>query len=118
MAYVTYSFSCGIRGYQEYKSRWVPVLHEVLPVKHKSGNSYNMYAIAVMKRLPGTLVASVVGHLPREISRYTYFIIVHEAKVSCKIMDVHHRRSPLVQGLEIPSEVIVEMEISDKVSCY
>ena len=67
MAYVTCSFSCGIRGYHEYKSRWVPVLHEVLPVKHESGNSHDMYAIAVMKRLPGTLVASVVGHLPREI---------------------------------------------------
>ena len=42
--------------------------------------------------------------------------IVHGAKVSCKVMDVHHRRSPLVQGgLEIPCQVlIVEMEMTDK----
>ena len=125
MAYasVTYSFCCGIRGYHEYKSRWVPVLHEVLPVKHESGNSHSIHAIAIKKRLPGILVASVVGHLPREISRFTYFIIAHGAKVSCKIMDVHHRRSPLVQGgLEIPCEVIVEMEMTDKnslaIDCY
>ena len=43
------------------------------------------------------IVASVVGHLPREISRLTHFIIVHGAKVSCKVVDVHHRRSPRVQ---------------------
>ena len=35
--------------------------------------------------------------------------------MSCKIMDVHHRRSPLVQGgLEIPCEVIGGMEMTDK----
>ena len=35
--------------------------------------------------------------------------------MSCKVMDVHHRRSPLVQGgLEIPCQVIVEMEMTDK----
>lgn len=67
-----------------------------------------------MKRLPGRLVASVVGHLPREISRFTHFIIVHGAKVSCKVVDVHHRRSPLVQGgLEIPCEITVEMTMTD-----
>ena len=115
MADVRCSFSCGIRGYHEYRTRWVPVLNEVLEVKHESRNCHDRYAIAVMKHLPGTLVASVVGHLPREISRCTYFIIIHGAKVSCKVMDVHHRRSPLVQGgLEIPCQVILEMEMTDK----
>ena len=43
--------------------------------------------------------------------------------MSRKIMDVHHRRSPLVQGgLEIPCEVIVEKEMTDKnslaIDCY
>ena len=64
MANVTYRFSCGIRGYHEYKTSWAPVLNDVLPVKHESTNCHDRYAIAVMKRLPGTLVASVVGHLP------------------------------------------------------
>ena len=36
--------------------------------------------------------------------------------MSCKVMDVHHRRSPLVQGgLEIPCKVIAEMEIREKI---
>ena len=35
--------------------------------------------------------------------------------MSCKVVNVHHRRSPLVQGgLEIPCEVIVEMEMTNK----
>ena len=47
---------------------------------------HDRYTIAVMKHLPGRLVSSVVGHLPREISRFTHFIIVHGAKVSCKVV--------------------------------
>ena len=35
--------------------------------------------------------------------------------MSCKVMDVHHRRSLLVQGgLEIPCKVIAEMEMTGK----
>ena len=63
-----------------------------------------------MKQLPSFLTESVVGHLPREMSRLTYFIILHGARVSMIVFDVHHQRSPLIQGgLEIPVEVIVEM---------
>ena len=50
--------------------------------------------------LRGTIRPPVVGHLPREISMFT---IVHGGRVSFKVINAHHRRSPLVQGgLEIP----------------
>ena len=115
MADLRFSFLCGIRGYHEYRVRWVPALNEVLSTKREIHNRHDCYAIAVMKRLPGSLSDSVVGHLPREISRYTYYIIVHGASVSCKVIDVHHRRSPLVQGgLEIPCEVTVTMNYSQE----
>ena len=56
----------------------------------------------------------IIGHLPRELSRYLYFIIFHGARIVCKVVNTHHRRSPLVQaGLEIPVEVIVSMDSSD-----
>lgn len=72
-----------------------------------------MYAIATKKRFPGFSSDSVVGHLPREVSRITHFIILHGGRVSCRVTDAHHRRSPLVQGgLEIPAEITVEMDIS------
>ena len=36
--------------------------------------------------------------------------------MSCKVMDVHHRRSPLVQGgLETPCKVIAEMEMTGNI---
>ena len=57
----------------------------------------------------------MVGLLPREISRLTYFLIMHGTRASCKVMDVHYRRSPLIQGgLEIPVEVTVEIDISEE----
>ena len=71
-----------------------------------------------MKRLPGTLSKSVVGHLPCEMSTYTFFIIVHGATLSCKVIDVHHIQSPLVQGgLEIPCKITVMMNSSEESVC-
>ena len=100
---VRFSFLCGIRGY-----------HEILRAQLELHNPHDSYAIAVMKKLPGMLAESVVGHLPREISRLTYFIILHGGRASCKIKSVQYRRSPLIQGgLEIPAEVTIEMDISE-----
>ena len=70
-----------------------------------------------MKNLPEALVYTVVGHLPPEVSRLTfiYFVISHGAKVFCKVVEVNHRRSPLIQGgLEIPIKVTVEMDVSEQ----
>ena len=53
-------------------------------MKHESRNCHDRYPIAVMKWLTGTLIASVVGHLPREISRFINFIIDHGAKCHVK----------------------------------
>ena len=88
------------------------LLGEVLPARCEH---HNPHAIAIMKHLPRALVCTVVGHLPREVSRFTYFIISHGARVFCKVVEVNHRRSPLIQGgLEIPIEVTVEMDVSEQ----
>ena len=108
-------FLCGLRGYHEYRSIWTPTFHEVLEAKQESGNAYDRFAIACTKKLPSRLIESVVGHLPKEVSRYTYYIILHGAKVTAMVIDTHHRRSPLVQGgLEIPIQVTVEMDLTEK----
>ena len=108
-------FLCGLRGYHEYRSIWTPTLHEVVEAKQESGNAYDRFAIACTKKLPSHLTKSVVGHLPKEVSRYTYYIFLHGTKVTAMVMDNHHRRSPLVQGgLEIPIQVAVEMDLTEK----
>ena len=108
------SFPCGLTGYHEYRAIWTPVLHEILPTIHERSNPYDRYAIDARRSLPGTrVIESSVGHLPREISRLTRFIIQHGAIVVVKVLDTHHRRSPLVQGgLETPIELIMKMEYS------
>ena len=108
-------FLCGLRGYHEYRSIWTPTLHEVLEAKQESGNAYDRFAIACTKKLPSRLTESVVGHLPKEVSMYTYYIILHGTKVTAMVMDTHHWRSPLVQGgLEIPIQVTVEVDLTKK----
>ena len=57
----------------------------------------------------------LIGHLPREISRATRFFLLRGGVVHAEVMDKNHRRSPLVQGgLEIPVEVIVEMDATTR----
>ena len=109
-----FSFLCGIRGYHEYRFIWVPTMNEMLRVQLEPSNLHDAYAVAIKKRLPGFIAESVVGHIPREVSRITHFIIVHGGRVSCRVTDVHHRRSPLIQGgLEIPAEITVEMDLNE-----
>ena len=84
-------------------------------MEHEPSNAYDHHAVALKKRLPGHISDSVVGHLPKELSRFVRFILQHGASGSAKVLDTHHRRSPLVQGgLEIPIQVTVTMPNSDK----
>ena len=56
-----------------------------------------------------------IGHLPREISRFTRFLISRGANVFVTVRDSHHRRSPLVQGgLEIPVKLTVRREAASE----
>ena len=103
---VRFSFLCGLRGYHEYCSVWTPTIGEELVAKNEADNIHDRYAIAAFKLLPGTIRPSIVGHLPREISRFTYYVIIHGGRVSYQVTDAHRRRLPLVQGgLEIPIRV-------------
>ena len=111
-ATLSVSFHCGLRGFHVYRNVWNPVLDEALSAIRESGNLHDPYAIAARKHLPGSLLLeTTVGHLPKEISRLTWYIMFYGAIVTVKVVDTHHRRSPLVQvGLEIPVIVMVQME--------
>lgn len=111
---ISFTFSCGLRGYHVYRTVWIPTLHETLCLIHESDNTVDRYAIAARKRLPGSvLLESTIGHLPKEISRATRYIMFYGALVTAKVTETHHRRSPLLQGgLEIPIEVTVKMKTS------
>ena len=51
-----------------------------------------------------------MGHLPREVSRVTKFLLERGARISLVLSSRHYRRSPLVQGgLEIACHVTVKL---------
>ena len=70
---------------------------------------YDPNAMAGKIMLPGTQVASIVGHIPKEISRYTRYIVEHGASVDAFVPATHHHPSPLIQGLEIPIKLVVKL---------
>ena len=60
--------------------------------------------------LPGTLVASIVGHIPKEISRHTRYNVEHGVSVDAFVLATHHRPSALIQGgLEITVKLVVKL---------
>ena len=109
--FIKHSFWCGLRGFHVYNEIWKPIVGELLRCSHERNNIYDRYAIAANKRLRGYLADSIIGHLPREISRATRFFLLRGGMVHLKVTDENYRRSPLMQGgLEIPVEVICEMD--------
>ena len=84
-------------------------------VARERHNLHDRYAIAAYKCLPGRLADSIIGHLPREISRPTRFFLLGGGVAVAEVINTTHRRSPLVQGgLEIPVKVAVEIEATAK----
>ena len=59
-------------------------LKERLNLSHERKNLHEFYAIAAYKLLPGRLADSIIGHLPREISRPTRFFLLREGLLSLK----------------------------------
>ena len=53
-------------------------MNEVLSVMYVVSNLYDHYAIVLNKRLlqPGRITCSVVGHMPKELSRIVYSLLI------------------------------------------
>ena len=86
-------FSAAVKGYHYYDSIWFPEKEEQLDCSHDFGNVFDVFAIKTCK-FDGT----VVGHLPREISRASKSLLDRGAQISATLTSADYRRSPLVQG--------------------
>ena len=76
-------FSAAVRGYHYYGSIWFPEKEEELDFSHDFGNVFDVFAIKTCK-LDGT----VVGHLPREISRAIKFLLDGVAQISAILTSI------------------------------
>ena len=94
----TFEFTAAVRGYHYYGKFWSPQPNQHL----QSDNAFDRFAIKVCEINKD----NAIGHLPREISRPTKFLIDRGVNVSLELTSGNYRRSPLVQGgLEIPCKV-------------
>ena len=84
---------------------WFPQESEVLDCYHEFENTSVMFAIKTCKSND-----HIVGHLPRETSRVTKFLLHRGAVVQATLSTIHYKSSALVQGgLEIACKVSVKM---------
>lgn len=104
-------FSSAVRGFHVYRDVWNPYENEELECRFEKNNIFDMFAIKTC-RIENN---ETVGHLPREISRPTKYLLDRGATVVAKLTATHYRRSPLFQGgLEIACEITVSMPGSIK----
>ena len=95
-----FELASALRGFHVYKNteNRRPVKGQELTFYREFDNEFNRFAVAGKTLLPRKLDPSIVGHVPRELSRYIW----HEVR------DERPKRSPLVQG---GLEILIEMSI-------
>lgn len=109
MAQLTHMFESASRGYHYYQNTWLPQVNQELLCVHQPENAFDIFAIALLVPADEN-VNVVIGHLPREISRASYFLMDRGAEFKAEVSSQRYRRSPLVQGgLEVPIRLYVSM---------
>ena len=81
-----------IQGHHVYKTIWEPRVGEQLVLEREDSNSCDRYAVSVMK------YGTIVGHVPRELSRTYWYFIRRGGTISCEVTGNRKRGV----GLEVP----------------
>ena len=103
-----FSFSSAIRGFHVYQYSWTPHIGQQLQAEKERYNHEDRFAVAVIK-VGGNGSQSVVGYIPRELSRLLSHFLAHGADIICEVTG-QRQRSPLSQGgLEIPCYVTLSL---------
>lgn len=109
------NFFTGLRGFHVYRSSWKPYVQQKIEFRKEKNNKHDKYAVAGYTKLPGKLALCVVGHIPREISRYIWFALIGGATITARVVSTAVKHSPLLQGgLEIEIKVLVVWENNDE----
>ena len=96
-----FEFTAAVRGYHYYRRFWVPKISQWLN-SFGPDNPFDQFATKVCEEKGHKIP---VGHLQREISRATKYLIHRGGNITVK-MNEHYRRYLLVQGrMEIECKV-------------
>ena len=97
-----------VRGYYVYKEHWEAAVGDELECQQERRNGADAYAVAVVHE------GTVVGHVPRRISRICSLFIRRGGVICCCVTDRRRHSSDLPQGgLEIPCLLSFEGEAKD-----
>ena len=70
--------------------------------KNRTALDIDPYAVAWMLKRKYKLTADIVGHVPREISRFVWFFFTHSGKMEATVLQIRPLPSPIPSGgLEI-----------------
>ena len=98
---LSFSLSCAARGFHEQRKIWAPTINHELIVKPQTGNLFDPYAIGLFTKIKGKIEPLfLVGHLPREISRFSKFDLEYRGSMKASVRDVKFGRS--IYHKEIP----------------
>ena len=95
-----FMFSAAARGFHFSKRAWVPTESEKLKCTHDKNIRFDDLAVKTIN--------NSVGHLQKELTQITKFLIDRGAEVLAQLSSTNYRTLPLIQrGLDIPCDVIV-----------
>ena len=80
----TLELTATVRGFHVFRKKWKPVLNEQMDCLQEQGNDYDVFCIKTCKPDKTT-----VGHLPREISLPTKFLLDLGAEIVAETESSH-----------------------------
>jgi len=81
-----FEIDCASRGFHVYRELWRPKLGQNLEVKQEVANLHDPFAVSLGAKIPGNLTDfDIVGHIPREISRFCHYFLNYGGKIEARI---------------------------------
>ena len=85
-----------------------PAKGQELTFHREFDDVFDRFAVAGKTLLSGKLAPSIVGHVPRELSRYIWYALRYGALITAEVKNERLKRSPLLQG---GLEMLIKMSI-------
>ena len=82
-----FKFASALRGFHVYKNteNWRPAKGQELTFHREFNNDFDRSTVAGKTLLPGKLAPSIVGHVPRELSRYIWYALRYGGIMTAEI---------------------------------
>ena len=115
---ISFEIQVASRGWHKYgKTVWTNLkIGELLQAKREANLvalNIDPYSIARMLKRRDKLVPIVVGHIPKEISRFVWFFLGYGGEVKGKVYSQKCQASPIPNG-DLEIILIARLSITDK----